>query len=152
MTHDDTPTWPTAARDAREAALEAYLDENVDDTDRAAAEYASWSEDAIIHWRARAIWADSSDVRDLEEQFGFGADDDAETRIAYCVSAALHAEFTETIDALLDEDDDEDLADETDEERAARRDARVQNGNAWMRLGLHDTGAERRAQTQQETA
>jgi hypothetical protein len=135
----DTPTWPTASRSAREAALETYIDgiAGASELEQAADDYAAWTEDHIINYRARAIFTDSPDVQNLEDYTHLGEDASIDERIQACVYLALRQEFMETIDALLEEDEDEDISEETPEQRQARHQARVDHGNAYMALGLY---------------
>jgi hypothetical protein len=139
MTDTDTPTWHTASRSAREAALEAYLDGHArpSDLEQAADEYAEWTSDHIYYYRARAIFNDSSDVQNLEEYIDLGEEASIDQRIQACVYSALRQEFMETIDALLDENDDDDITQETPEQRQARHQARIDHGNYYMEIGLY---------------
>lgn len=67
---DERITWNSARADAEaygiEWAQEHWRDDD-DDAYDAAHEYADGCADVIYHYRARAIWADSPDVREYED-------------------------------------------------------------------------------------
>lgn len=101
MTDDDKPTWRQAQRDAEQAAADRFAEavecgEDLDCCGDYAHEYADSSPDVIYTYRARAIWADDSEVRDHEDEAN-GMDPNAsiDQRIGLCVYFALVNEFLE---------------------------------------------------------
>lgn len=91
MPDTKTPTWHNAQRDAEAAAAERFAEAiaNGDDVQDSGAdyahEYADGCEDVIYTYRARAIWQDSSDVQEYEDD----AKEYANTADGFSIDAAI---------------------------------------------------------------
>ncbi len=123
---DERITWPIAAKDAREAALEAWRDGDGRDAEDMAHEYADGCRDVLVNHRALALYVDSSAVSDFaDEAIGcVDADERTPERIAgVCAYFAIRCEYAETLNGLR-----EDAAEDDADERMRER---VQYGNAW---------------------
>ena len=117
---DETPTWRQAEKDAQEAAREwvesgvwyrGEYEDAVDPYD-AASEYADGTADVIYTYRARAIWMDSSEVQEWEDEVdevlgASGESADIDRRITLCVYMALRNAFEEAAREAIDKLDDE---------------------------------------------
>lgn len=135
MAEESKRTWPLAARDAREAALDAIMrGEDMDDFDLAH-EYAANDSDVFVYWHALCIYMDSSNVRDYASEVGemlAPGDNTPEEIASACVYMALRDEYMETLEGLREDATHSGsvLA------NAARMRMRVEGGNA--RVQLHD--------------
>ena len=121
MSEDERITWGKEWRAAREAALEMWVwhvvnNETMERFD-ASYEYADGHECVIYYHKARALFDDSSEVRDYEDEASVCLDSEASIgeRIARCVYIALQRAFDEAADELdeLDVPDEDELDDET---------------------------------------
>lgn len=102
---NERPTWRQAERDAREAARDRFAEAVQSDEDLEAGgdyahEYADGCEDVIYTYRARAIWQDSSEVQEYEDEaqhFASTRDDgfSIDRAITACVYLALVQAFSE---------------------------------------------------------
>jgi hypothetical protein len=109
---DNEYTWREAVADAHTAAAEAFAycvaDPDCDPEDGAydaAHEFADGSAWVIYYHRAAALWMDSREVQDAEDQAteGLGASDGIDTRISLCVYHALVDAFVEKWEELYAE-------------------------------------------------
>lgn len=131
MSDTESRTWQLAARDAREAALEAIEYGDDRDADDMAHEYADSSADTFTYWRSLCIYTDSSHVRDYADDAADIMGDDARTPesiAGVCVYLALRDEYRETVEGLRE--------DATHSRsilaNAQRMRKRVRHGNAWL--------------------
>lgn len=142
--NEDRITWPLAARDAREAALESVENGDDRDADDIAHEYADGCADVIYNHRALSLYMDSTTVSDYAEEATGYVDPDERTpeRIAsVCAYLAIRSEYVETLEGLrMDPGDPFHIPgmlphQYPDAEGVyARMRARVEYGNAYMRL------------------
>lgn len=114
---DETLTWPSVCEEIR-SGLEFDLENgniNLDgDLDEIAWERADGDANAWTYWRANALWLDSSDVRDFEDEaddLGYDKDDSIQDRICRVVFLALRSEYQTALEELraAREDDTADL-------------------------------------------
>ena len=118
---DERITWHKEWRAAREAALEMWVwhvvnNETMERFD-ASYEYADGHECVIYYHKARALFDDSSEVRDHEDHVRMTndsqwlAESSIDDRIQQCVFWALRSAFDEAIGELeeLDVPDDDEL-------------------------------------------
>jgi hypothetical protein len=131
MSDDAKRTWPLAARDAREAALEAIEYGDDRDADDMAHEFADGSADSFTYWHALCIYTDSSHVRGYADDAADIMGDDARTPEAIagvCVYLALREEFRETVEGLREDA----THGRSILANAARMRERVARGNEWV--------------------
>jgi hypothetical protein len=131
MTDDTKRTWHLAARDAREAALEAIEYGDDRDADDMAHEYADGSADTFTYWHALCIYTDSSHVSDYVDDAADIMGDDARTPEAIagaCVYLALRDEYRETVEGLREDA----THGRSILANAARMRERVARGNEWV--------------------
>ena len=130
MSDNETRTWHLAARDAREAALEALEYGDDRDADDMAHEYADGNADSFTYWHALCIYTDSQHVRDYADDAADMMGDDARTPEAIagvCVYLALREEYRETIEGLREDA----THGRSILANAARMRDRVARGNEW---------------------
>ena len=131
MSDDEKRTWELAARDAREAALEALEYGDDRDADDMAHEYADGNADSFTYWRSLCIYTDSQHVRDYADDAADMMGDDARTPEAIagvCVYLALREEYRETIEGLREDA----THGASILANAARMRERVARGNGWV--------------------
>ena len=131
MSDDEKRTWELAARDAREAALEAMEYGDDRDADDMAHEYADGNADSFTYWHALCIYTDSQHVRDYADDATDYVQDDARTPEAIaglCVYLALRDEYRETLNGLR-EDATHGASILANAQRMRKR---VRHGNAWL--------------------
>jgi hypothetical protein len=122
-------TWPIAAKDAREAALESWQDGDDRDAEDIAHEYADGCADVIYNHRALSLYVDSTTVSDYADEATGYVDPDERTpeRIAsVCAYLAIRCEYAETLRGLRE--------DAAEYDADARMRDRVGRGNAYMEL------------------
>lgn len=106
---DEKITWPSTKQALLES-LEWDLEHgNLDltaDLDDLAWERAAGDGDSSIYYRANALWLDSSEVRDFEdeaEELGWGEAETIQERICFVVFLALRAAYLEGMSALQEQ-------------------------------------------------
>jgi hypothetical protein len=126
---DERITWPIAAKDAREAALEAWQGGDDRDAEDIAHEYADGCADVIYNYRALSLYMDSttvSDYLDFAIDIVHPSERTPERIASVCAYLATRCEYAETLRGLR-----EDAAEDDADERMRER---VQYGNAWAAL------------------